>query len=205
MDNLSPLEQKVSQMAQVALAMLKATFDGFMKHDAQILAGVLENEQKLNDLEKSVTTALVDMARDKISAKDKKNLMRVADISADLEQIGDYIKDMVERIEIKIEEKLLFSEDAVEEYKHLYNAVEAELEDIKKALEMGDKDFAKRVFCDEGHVDKLVHKCRNAHAKRLVSGGCEPRSCNMFLNLLDFTAQISHHSKAIARNILYLK
>jgi len=205
MENLTSIKEKTNQMAQIALSMLKATFDGFMKHDADILAGVLENEQKLNDMEKAITTSLIGISKSKISASEKKNIICIANIVADLEQIGDYIKDMVERIEIKIEERLLFSEDAVIEYKHLYSAVETELEDVEKALRMGGASFAKRVLCDEGHVDKLLQKDRNAHTRRLVSGGCEPRACNMFLNLLDFTAQISHHSKAIAKNILRLK
>ncbi len=205
MENAYSLREKANQMAQIALAMLKSTFDGFMKHDPDILAGVLENEQKLNDMEKVVTMSLVGMNKAKVSAAEKKNIMRIANIVTDLEQIGDYIKDMVERIEIKIEEKLLFSEDALDDYKHLYNSVEGQLQDIDKALTLGDKGFAKRVLCDESHVDKLVRKYRDAHAKRLMAGGCEPRACNMFMNLLDFTAQISHHAKAVARNTLLLK
>jgi phosphate:Na+ symporter len=175
-----------------------------MKHDADILARVLKDEERLNDMEKDLTSSLVDIS--KVKGADKKNIMLLVNIIADLEEIGDYIKDMVERIEIKIEEKLLFSDDAVDEYKHLYSAVEAELADVQKALAMDDNNFAKRILCgEENHVDNLVQKYRKSHAKRLVEGICLPRACNMFLNLLDFTAQISHHTRAIARDILALK
>lgn len=205
MEELNSIKKKISQMSQIALSMLRNTFDGFMKHDADILSAVLEDEQRLNDLEKSVTVSLVKISKGKISASDKKNLMRLVNIAAHLEEIGDYVKDMVERIEIKIEEKLLFSDDAVDEYKHLYNAVESELEDVDKALKTDDRDFAKRVLCGKGHADKLAEKYRQTHAKRLIAGVCQPFACNTFLNLLDFTAGISRHTKAIAKNILWLK
>ncbi len=204
MENLNSIREKINRMAEIALSMLKSTFEGFMKHDPEILSGVLKDEEWLNDMEKDLVSSLA--AISKAKGADKNKIMLLANIVADLEEIGDYIKDMIERIEIKIEEKLLFSDDAVDEYKHLYNAVETELADVQKALVMNDKNFAKRVLCgEEDHVDKLVQEYRKSHAQRLVEGVCIPRACNMFLNLLDFTAQISHHTKAIAKDILELK
>jgi len=199
------IREKINEMAVLALSMLKATFDGFMQHDLDILAGVLKDEHRLNEMERAITLSLIDIAKAKTTAADKKNIMLLTNIVADLEEIGDYIKDMIERIEIKIEEKLLFSDDAVDEYKHLYNVVETELEDAEKALRMNDKNFARRILCGTEHVDNLVQKYRDTHTQRLVAGVCLPRACNMFLNLLDFTAQISHHVKAIAKNISELK
>ena len=206
MEDLANIRKEINQMAELTLSMLKTTFDGFMKHDLDILATVLKDEQRLNDTEKTITLSLVAISKGKITAIDKNNIMLLTNIVADLEEIGDYIKDMIERIEIKIEERLLFSDEAVDEYKHLYNVVETELADVQKALRMNDKNFARRVYCGvEDHVDNLVQKYRQTHAQRLVAGICFPRACNMFLNLLDFTAQISHHTKAIAKNISELK
>ncbi len=202
MEDLITSREEINKMADLALSMLKNTFDGFMKHDSDILAGVLKDEERLNDMERNLTASLAAISK----GTDKKNIMLFANIVEDLEEIGDYIKDMIERIEIKIEEKLLFSDDAVDEYKHLYNVVETELADAQKALRMNDKNFAKRILCgEEDHADKLVQKYRESHTQRLVEGICLPRACNMFLNLLDFTAQISHHTKLIAKNILALK
>ena len=205
MDNLCSVRERLNQMGHLALSMLRDTFSGFMEHDSDILAVVLKNEQKLNDLEKSVATYFSGISKTDIKTRNKANIMRIAAIALDLELIGDYVKDMVERIEIKIEEKLLFDDAAVDEYKRLYKAVELELSATVKALDNGDKKLVKRVLEHEGYIDRLVKKYRDSHTKRLLSGVCEPRSCNMFLNLLDFTAQISHYTKAIARSLLLIK
>ncbi len=205
MENLTIIREKINQMAELALSMLKTTFDGFMKHDLDILGTVLKDEQRLNEMEKVITLSLIDISKDKISDTDKKNIILLTNIIGDLEEIGDYIKDMIERIEIKIQEKLLFSDDALSEYKHLYSAVEAALSDAINSLKMKDKNFAKRVLCDGEHVDVLVGKYRQTHAYRLISGTCDPRAGNMFLDLLDFGGQIFHHTKTIAKNILELR
>ena len=205
MEDLILIREKINEMAVLALSMLKATFVGFMEHDLDILAGVLKDEHRLNEMERAITLSLIDIAKAKTTAADKKNIMLLTNIVADLEEIGDYIKDMIERIEIKIQEKLLFSDDALSEYKHLYSVVETGFCDIVNSLKMKDDNFAKRVLHDEEHVDNIVEKYRNTHAQRLISGICDPRTGNMFLNLLDFTAQVFHHTKAVAKNILELR
>jgi phosphate:Na+ symporter len=203
MENLIIIREKINQMAELALSMLRNTFDGFMKHDSDILADVLKDEERLNDMERNLTASLVVISKGK--GADEKNIILLSNIVADLEEIGDYIKDMIERIEIKIQERLLFSDEALDEYKHLYTVVETALSDAVNSLKNNDKNFAKRILCDGEHVDNLVQKYRDAHAQRLMSGICDPRAGNMFLNLLDFTGQIFHHTKSIARSILELK
>jgi len=205
MENLANTREKIREMAELALSMLKATFDGFMKHDVDILAGVLKEEQRLNDMEREITISLIDIAKDKTANIDKKNITLLTNIVADLEEIGDYIKDMIERIEIKVQENLLFSEEALAEYRNIYSVVEVALYNIVNSLKLKDNNFSQMVLCSRENIDKLIEKYRDAHTKRLMSGTCDPRAGNMFLNLLDFTGQIFHHTKSVAKSILELK
>ena len=205
MDDIVSLREKINEMAELALSMLVTTFDGFMKHDLDMVTSVLKEEDKLNDMERSLSTSLVQVSKEKSKEADNRYIALLVEIIADLEEIGDYVKDMIERIEIKIQEKLFFSEEALSEYKHLYNVVHAALSDIVKSLKMDDKNFAKRILGDGEHVNRLLVKYRDTHTERLIAGVCDPRAGNMFLNLLDFTGQIFHHTKSIADNILDLK
>ncbi|MFH1678965.1 MAG: PhoU domain-containing protein [Candidatus Omnitrophota bacterium] len=205
MDNIASIREKINQMAELALSMLNTTFEGFMRHDLDMLTGALEEENKLNDMERSLSFSLVQVSKEKPQAADNRYISLLAEIIADLEEIGDYVKDMVERVEIKIQEKLFFSDEGLSEYRHFYNVVEAALSDVVKSLKMQDRNFSKRILGDQEHVERLLAKYRDAHTKRLISGVCDPRAGNMFLNLLDFTAQIFQHTKSIANNILDLE
>lgn len=201
MADLSVFQQKLKEMSRVSLEMWQATFECFMKHDAQLMPAILEKEKKLNGLEKEATSAL--LAPGVKSDKTKTKLW--ADVVGDFELIGDYCKDILERIQIKIEENLLFSEEAVKDYEQVYRLTENALKEIRAALEKEDLSLVNSVLKNEEHIDGLVDKFRERHNERLIQGVCSPMACNMYLNMLDFTAAVYYHAKKIARNLLKIK
>lgn len=205
MNDLTSVKRKVAEMARLALKMWQRTFASFMEHDLEILALVLADENKLNDMEKEIDTDLVALNKNTANKKEKEQILIYADVTADLELIGDYCKDILERVQIKIEEKLLFSEQAVQEYTELYNKSVAALAEVVNALSQDTPQLIKEVLKNEGHIDKLVDEYRARHNQRLVAGECSPMGCNMFLNMLDFTAAIYYHTKKIARSLLKIK
>ncbi|MEI6631004.1 MAG: PhoU domain-containing protein [bacterium] len=205
MAELRNIKSRIAAMSKLSLKMWQDTHAAFMEHDLQIIPGVLEKEVKLNDLEKELTIELVEFGRATKVKTDKTKVLIYADVVADLELIGDYCKDMLERIQIKIEEKLLFSDDAVKEYEELYRKTESSLKEITEALDKDKPGLVKEVLKGEGHIDKMVDEYRRRHNQRLLDGICSPMACNMFLNMLDFTAAVYYHAKKIARGLLKIK
>lgn len=205
MPDLNNIKGKIAEMAKLALRMWQVTFQAFMEHDLGLLASVLEEENKLNEMEKELTQELVALSRASSSKEEKAQALIYADVVGDLELIGDYCKDVLERIQIKIEERLLFSEEAVAEYTELYKRSEMALSEVVNALSQGAPSLVKEVLKKEEHIDKLVDEYRRRHNQRLVEGLCAPLACNMYLNMLDFTAAVYYHTKKIARSLLKIK
>lgn len=205
MQDLNSIKTKIAEMSSLTLGMWQNTFQAFMDHDMDVLSSVLKDEDKLNDFEKEITQALVELARAYIKKQERNNATIYADVVGDLELIGDYCKDILERVQIKIEEKLFFSEEAVKEYGQLYHKTEEALKEIVGALNKDNLGLVKNVFKNEEHIDSLVDEYRQRHNQRLIEGTCSPIACNMFLNMLDFTAAVYYHAKKIARNLLKIK
>jgi len=205
MADLNSIKEKVNQMSRRSLSMWQLTYDAFIAHDVDLIAEALSEEDKLNSLEEEINKSIIDFARIEFTQEEKARAIIYADIAADFELIGDYCKDILERIQIKIEEKLLFSEDAVSEYKELYNKTKDALEEVEFALEKDNPALVKEVLRKEEHIDSLVDKYRQNHGQRMLAGTCTPMSCNMFLNMLDFTAAVYYHIKKIAKSILKIK
>jgi len=203
--NLKDIKSSIADMSKLAFSMWQLTFKTFMEHDLDILSKVLREEFRLNDLEKEITSDLIELNRITQEEQEKSKVMIYMDIAGDLELIGDYCKDILERVQIKIEEKLLFSDEAVKEYSELYRKIEEVLDGIVCALEKDKLTLVKEVVKNDKDFDNLVEEYRRRHDQRLIDGICSPLACNMFLNMLDFTAQVFHHTKAIAKNILKLK
>jgi len=205
MIDLKEIKAKVNQMSKGALSMWQLTYDAFIEHDVDLITKALEEENKLNILEDEINKNIMDLAHSDFTQLERTQIIVYADIAADFELIGDYCKDILERIQIKIEEKLLFSEPAVEEYKELYHKTKLTLEEVAFVLEKDSPALVKEVLRNEEHIDSLVDKYRYNHNQRLLAGECTPMSCNMFLNMLDFTAAVYYHAKKIARSILKIK
>jgi phosphate:Na+ symporter len=205
MQVLNNIKKKIVDMSGLALTMWQMTNQAFMEHDLDLLSKVLNEENKLNNFEKEITVELITLSRQTLNKSEKSNAVILADVVGDLEIIGDYCKDILERVQTKIEEKLLFSDEAVKEYEDLYHKTEDALNIIVCALERDRLSLVKEVLKNQKHIDSLVGEYRKRHDQRLIEGICSPLACNMFLNMLDFTAQISHHTEAIAKNILKLK
>ncbi|MCU0652461.1 MAG: hypothetical protein MUC39_05930 [Candidatus Omnitrophica bacterium] len=205
MKGMPEIKTEISVMSKAALAMFELTHRAFMEHNMDLIAEALTEETKLNDFEKEIISDLVFWGRGCAEKEEKLKATTYADVVGDLELIGDYCKDILERVQIKIEEKLLFSEDAVKEYNNLYVLTSGALQEITDALEKDDLSLVKEVLKNQEHIDTLIDGYRREHNQRLIEGICTPLACNMFLNMLDFTAAIYYHAKKIARNLLKIK
>ncbi|MFA5410974.1 MAG: PhoU domain-containing protein [Candidatus Omnitrophota bacterium] len=205
MKELGAIKSEIARMSQAALKMLEITHQAFMEHNPDLIALALEQENQLNEQEKSITTELIEFGRGSAKKEERKHATLYTDIVGDLELIGDYCKDILERVQIKIEEKLLFSEDAVKDYNDLYGMAYAALKELAEALARDDLSLIGKVMKKEKHIDSLVDEYRQRHNQRMIKGVCTPMACNMFLNMLDFTAAIYYHAKKITRNLLKTK
>lgn len=205
MADLNSIKARVNQMAKAALSMWKFTYDAFIEHDVDFIAKALEEETKLNDLEEEVNKYIIDLGKTTYSTEDKLKMITYADMAADFEMIGDYCKDILERIQIKIEERLLFDEVAVQEYKELYNKTKNALEEVAFVLEKDNPALVQEVLRNQEHIDSMVDIYRTNHNHRLIAGLCTPMSCNMYLNMLDYTAAVYYHIKKIAKSLMKIK
>ncbi len=205
MKDLKDIKVEIAEMSKVALKMLELTQQAFMEHDLDLIALALEEENKLNAQEKVIDNGLIEWGRSCVNKQERLRPSIYADIVGDFELIGDYCKDILERVQIKIEEKLLFSEEAVVEYNNLYKTTHEAIENIVKALVKDDTSLLKNVLKKERHLDDLVDEYREKHNQRMIEGVCTPMACNMFLNMLDFMAAIYYHVKKVVRSLTKIK
>jgi len=205
MQNLNSIKKDISEMAGLALKMWEETFKTFMEHDLDLLSKVLEDENKLNNFEKDIDKQLVEFTRTSAKPEEKLKVAAYAEVVGDLELIGDYCKDILERVQIKIEEKLLFSDDAVKEYEQLYQKTHDAMKEVVHAINRDDLSLVQEVLRHQQHIDTLVDEYRQKHTERMINGVCSPFACNMFLNMLDFTAAVYYHTKKIAKSLSRIK
>ncbi len=205
MNGLAEVKKEINKITRLLEQMFETTQEGFMKNRLEPLKEVLRKEESVNELERELVGLIAQVSKGDLSESDYKELTSLMEVVGDLERIGDLCEDIVERVEIKIWEKLYFSDKAVEEYDELYSKVKAVLEQVFKGLNEADEGFGREGIESAKEIPRLVERFKRAHSERLVKGICTPRAANFFVDMLEFMGQISNHAVGAAKKTKFLK
>ena len=201
MDGLAEVKKEINKITRLLEQMFETTQEGFMKNSLEPLKEVLRKEESVNELERKIVDLIAQLSESGLLASDRKRLRSLMEVIGDLERIGDLCEDIVERVEIKIWEKLYFSDEAVKEYGELYGKVKVILEQVFEGLAEENRELAQRGIKGAKEIPRLVEKFKRAHSERLIKGICTPRAANFFVDMLEFMEQISSHAVRIAKEV----
>ncbi len=190
---IASLRQETIEMLKRVQIMFRTNFDGLMKNDINILNQVLKDETKINETYNNLTTSAIEISKKKLSDEAKRIVMDLVNIICAIERMGDLCIDLVERIEYKINEKLLFSEVAVQEYKELCNNIDKILSDTIEAMKTNDRKLGKKILKNKSSLYALIEKSRINHIDRSARGICDEWAKIRYLDMLDFIKEIVDH------------
>jgi len=190
---IASLRQETIEMLKRVQIMFRTSFDGLMKNDINILKQVLEDEKKINEAYSNLTTSAIESSKKKLSAKAKNIVVDLVNIISAIERMGNLCISLVERIEYKISEKLLFSKVAVREYKELCNNIDKILLNTIEAINTGDKKLGKKIIENKSRFYVLIKKSRANHIDRSAKGICDEWAKIRYLDMLDFIKEIVDH------------
>lgn len=195
---ISLLKQNTVEMLELAQTMFAACFDGFFANDVDILKQVPADEVKITKIYHSLTESAIKISQEDLSAEARSRVEDLVDIICSIERIADCCVGLVERIEYKIIERLMFSETAVEEYQDLHSKINQLLLGTIKAMKTNNPMLAKNVKKSKSKLDTLVDKYRASHIKRSAKGICDDRAKVRYLDMLDFTKEAAYHCIEVA-------
>jgi phosphate:Na+ symporter len=194
--DIDEIRRQALSMAGKVYEMLELVEKGFMENKTEFLSKAMKKEDELNGLQKYLTDNILELSRTSKSAKDLVVLEQTVET---MERMGDEAANLVERIEIKVCEKLLFSEPGVQQFNQTYNAMKESVRMMIEFLKSKDSKLKKMVIDNGFHVKELVEHHRKEHADRLVKGLCTPMAANMYFDMLDFTGNLARHASNVVK------
>jgi len=193
---INEIKAKAISMGDRVYEMLEFIEKGFMENKPEHLTLAIRIENELNDSEKSLTGSILELSK---TAKDTKNFLVLEQMVETFERMGDEASNLIERIEIKIAEHLLFSDLGVEQFNETYNAMKKSIEMLREFLKDRGPGLKDRIIDNGYQVKNLVERYRKEHAERLVKGICTPMAANMYFDMLDFTGNLARHASNVAK------
>ncbi|NIP25980.1 MAG: sodium-dependent phosphate transporter [Phycisphaerae bacterium] len=199
------LEQTKSEIIRMALTAKKAlrrSIDSILEDDGKKLASVREIEDFIDELQYEITSYLSALSRKQLSDEVSVELPVLLHTVNDLERIGDHAVNIVEIAQRKIDQKLTFSDSAVEEAGRLRKEVEQMLDYVIEALENNDVEAARAALVNEANLNKMQIDFRRSHVQRMTEGVCTSGAGLIFIDLVDNIEKIGDHLTNIAQAVI---
>lgn len=192
------IEASLKKMGMIVSEMVGLVYEGLMKNDAHYLNSALNKEHIIDNLEKEVTAQIIQMTKTQDKPRQKEMII-LGQIAQNIERMGDELRSLIERIEIKIAEKLLFSDIGIKQYEEVFKKMQNSINLTIRFLNEYKTEILDDILENGIQLKNLIEKYRVEHLERLVKGICEPRAANMYFDMLDFTGNIARHCTNIAR------
>ncbi len=186
-------------MAELTLFMLDSLEKVFFRGQQEYREKVLELEERLDALNKSIQAYADNTLRSGISDDTARYLHAWLTCSSDLERIGDANRQLLHFYDYRINAKRDFSLEAMKELAIMYGQAR---QTVSRTLEgISSNDFEKlfEVANLASHVREMEADLRMAHIERLSQGICDAQTGLIYIDVLGAIEHMAYRARKIAR------
>ena len=188
-------------MSGLSLEMLKLSRDAFFTRDLKIIEKVHELEDTVDLLEKDISTFLVRINQEQVSAETSLEVNSILHVLHDLEKIGDYAENIVTYTQKLIESGIRFTDDAMHEMEEIFDVAIRFTENVMDAYNAGG--LPRKIDTeDENTIDKMRKRFKKNHLDRLQSGSCSVVTGILFVDILNNLEKTGDQAFNIAQAVM---
>ena len=183
------LTNRISETFNLALPILQNARKGFVTENAALLK---ESITKFRDLLKSRgSTAESIVTKEDKTDEEKKYISMVIP----LQTSALAIENVMEKMAIKVEAKIPFTEKALKEIDSLLIIVYTQLTDAKDFVTTGNANLKANIRKSFEEIRRLADEYELVHQNRLITGVCMPKASYLYI---DITDSLKRASRALA-------
>jgi phosphate:Na+ symporter len=190
--------KEIWNMGHSTLESYRTAMNAFFEQNEKLVQETFRIEQVINDMEREIAEYLVKLSNTPLSAKQHELVDQLFNTINDIERVGDHAENLAELVMYSIENRLVFSDIAVEELRTMHERVMKSYSQAIEALKTGDINMARRVIEREGEIDHIEKSLRASHITRLNKQLCSPSSGVIFLDMISNLERIGDHAAKVA-------
>lgn len=198
--------KELSRMGNISLDMFQKVEADYLpaeqnkKTNLQI---VQDSEEILDDLQDDIIHYLSSIvSQNTLTERQSVILANLMHVAGDLERIGDHCMNLAELFEYMNEEKIVFSDQAMEDIKKIFSLTKEMFNLSLQALRYNDFSAADQVLQLEKRMDATEKESRLDHLERLNAGMCNPKSAVVYSELMKNLERIADHCNNVAEAVL---
>jgi phosphate:Na+ symporter len=199
---LAQARSETRRMAKTAQEMVDETLNFLQDNDQKIIPGLEKKEALTDVLQKEITDFLVALSQKSMNQDASKEIASMMNMINDLERIGDHCENLWVLNQRKLDQRIAFSEVAMNEIADISELTRRFLAMIVTALEEKNTDVYNEAHRLEDAIDDLEEKLRNNHIRRLNTGECTVNSGLIFIDMLHNFEKIGDHTFNFAKAVV---
>ena len=199
---LGQARSETRRMALTALEMVDETVAYLQDQDEKRIPSLEKKEELVDLLQKEITDFLVALSQKSITQETSKDIASMMNMVNDLERVGDHCENLWRLGQRKREQKILFSEIAIDEMVDMARHTRDFLGFVVEAIERGDRTILDKALHMESVVDDTEEVLRNNHISRLNTGECAVLPGLIFIDMLHNFEKIGDHTFNIAEAVV---
>ena len=199
----------LNQCRQVLVTMAETSMDAFressgcvLKYDENAAEKTRKAEDDTDQLEDMIGTYLLKLTSLHLSNEESVRATEYMKLIGDYERIADHAVNILESAEEMKEKEVVFSENAVAEYKTICGAVTEILDLSFRAFSRDDLRSARQTEPLEEIIDLLKEKLRTRHMIRLQNRECSVEAGFVWSDLLTDLERVADHCSNISVCVL---
>lgn len=199
---LGQVVKEVTRMGRLANKNLHTSIEAILTKDEALVEKVFRREKLINDFAKEITQFLVLLVNEQVPDDKQVRVMDLFSCVHDIERIGDHAENLAELAQYRIDNKVSFSDLAMDDLKIMIDLVEKVCYDVVEGFEQQDAKAALSTIKIEDEIDAMEEKLRTGHIARLNDGTCSAPSGIIFLDVVSNLERVGDHATNIAEYIL---
>jgi hypothetical protein len=171
--------QKFGDLFGETLSIMEKTKKAFFSLNSK---QVKEEHEKFRTLLKS----RLEDAENIIGRKDKGEVeKKFVNLVIAFQTVALSVDNLMDKMEIKLDSNILFSEKALKEIEELYSLMEAQVRDARDYLLTRNPHLSEMIRRGVDNVRKLSDKYAVVHQNRLITGVCMPKASYLYIDITD--------------------
>lgn len=175
---------EICRMWKIANENLSLALEAFFEKNMDTAEKVFENEKTVDFLHQNITEHLAEITNKRLSETDNKKTGDMFIILSEIEQIGDRAENIAKCAVAISENKIPFSETAIEELTKMSEATTNVMEMAYSFYEKQNTSLLPKIQEGESKIDEMSAVYAKNHYKRLKSKNCKPKSGVVFMDIL---------------------
>ena len=158
---------------------------GFLTHKLDMIR---DNKAKFREMVKAKAVSILQIMEEPEKSEAQKEYLSLIPL---FQTIGLALENLMNKMETKVELKILFSEKALTEIKEIYSMLEEQFRDTRDYIATKNPVLKANIKVSYEKVFNTADGYALIHQDRLIKGICMPEASYLYLDIIDSVKRIS--------------